>query len=162
MGKLEIEATLPVHPVVREVLLPKMTAFPSVFPGRSTMHVSPGTISKWVALVGTEAGIENLAPHRLRHTAIATVNDATGDLRLAQEFARHADITTTQIYTRVRRDRLLRAIDTLNYLGAWVSICWWGDRLVDRWRCCLGVFTGVGPHVCGCVRRECGYEEQLF
>ena len=34
-------------------------------------------------------------------------------------------------------------------LGAWVSICWWGDRLVDRWRCCLGVFTGVGPRVCG-------------
>ncbi len=47
-------------------------------------------------------------------------------------------------------------------LGAWVSICWWGDRLVDRWRCCLGVFTGVGPRVCGCLRRECGYEEQLF
>jgi len=35
---------------------------------------------------------------------------------MAQEFARHADITSTQIYTRVRRDRLLRAIDTLNYL----------------------------------------------
>jgi hypothetical protein len=43
----------------------------------------------------TKAGIPNLSPDRLRHTAIATVNDATGDLRTAQEFARHADIETT-------------------------------------------------------------------
>jgi site-specific recombinase XerD len=33
-----------------------------------------------------------------------------------QEFARHADISSTQIYARVTRQRLLRAINTLNYL----------------------------------------------
>ncbi len=117
LGKGDVEAVIPVHPVLGEqLLLPHMGAFPWVFPGRSSAHVSPGTIGHWIGYVGDEAGIPNLSPHRLRHTAIATVNDASGDLRMAQEFARHADIETTMIYTRVGIDRLKRAVDTLNFL----------------------------------------------
>ena len=116
LGKFSLEATVPVHPVLKRVLLPNMSVYPWLFPGRWTSHVTPATINSWVQAVGQAAGIENLAPHRLRHTAIATVNDATGDLRMAQEFARHADITSTQIYTRVTKQRLLTALDHLDYL----------------------------------------------
>lgn len=116
IGKGDVEAVIPVHPVLEDELRPHMGAFPWVFPGRASAHVSPGTIGSWVGIVGEEAGIPKLTPHQLRHTAIATVNDVSGDLRMAQEFARHADVETTMIYTRVGLDRLKRAIDTLNYL----------------------------------------------
>lgn len=116
IGKGDVEAVIPVHPVLETELLSHMGAFPWVFPGRSSAHVCAGTIAEWVKRVGERAGIPDLSPHRLRHTAIATVNDASGDLRMAQEFARHADIETTMIYTRVGIDRLKRAVDTLGFL----------------------------------------------
>ena len=116
LGKFSLEATLPVHPVLKRVLLPNMSGYPWVFPGRRASHVTPATINAWVRQVGDAAEVKKLSPHRLRHTAIATVNDATGDLRMAQEFARHADIETTQIYTRMTKDRLQSALEHLDYL----------------------------------------------
>jgi integrase/recombinase XerC len=116
VGKGDVEAVIPVHPVLSEELLPHLGACPWVFPGRSSAHVCAGTIGEWVGKVGDKAGIPNLSPHRLRHTAIATVNDASGDLRMAQVFARHADIETTMIYTRVGIDRLKSAVDALTFL----------------------------------------------
>ncbi len=117
LGKRDVEATLPVHQVLRDELADRMTLFPYVFPGRSSAHVSAGTINQWVGKVGDKAGVSGLSPHRLRHTAIATINDNTGDLRAAQEFARHADPNTTRIYTRVNTDRLKRAVEALRYVA---------------------------------------------
>ena len=115
LGKNDLEATIPVHPVVAGDL-PRRTAYVWLFPGRSSAHVRPETVTTWIAQIARDAKVDGVHPHRLRHTAIATVNDVTGDLRAAQEFARHADISTTQRYTRVGRDRLLRAVAALNYL----------------------------------------------
>jgi integrase len=52
-----------------------------------------------VKLVAREAGVEDVAPHRLRHVAVATVNDNTGNLRAAQDFARHMDSSSTETST---------------------------------------------------------------
>ena len=56
-----------------------------------------------------------VATHVLRHTAIATLNDATHDLRAAQEFARHLSPETTVLYTRVSRRRLVEAVAAIDY-----------------------------------------------
>lgn len=116
-GKGGVEATIPVHPVLAEQLAGHISIYRYVFPGRSTGHIAAGTISEWVRKAGEEADLPQLAPHRLRHTAIATINDETGDLRAAQEFARHADPATTQIYTRVNKQRLQRAVEALRYVA---------------------------------------------
>jgi site-specific recombinase XerC len=46
------------------------------------------------------------------------VNDTSGDLRVAQELARHASPETTAGYTRVSRKRMVAASASLSYASA--------------------------------------------
>jgi site-specific recombinase XerD len=47
-----------------------------------------------------------ITPHTLRHYFVTTVLRGTGNLRLAQELARHRSITSTQIYAHLASDEL--------------------------------------------------------
>ena len=109
-------ATLPVHGLLADELRNRVTAFVYVFPGaRGRAHVDPATIWNWTQEVALEAGISEIGVHQLRHTALATANDVTGDLRSVQTFARHADPATTSGYTRTTNTRLRAVVDALDY-----------------------------------------------
>lgn len=115
-GKGDFTATIPVHPQLAEYLAPLETRYRYLFPGhQGRAHVSPQAVWKWIRQLGEVVGIENLRPHQLRHTAIATVHDNTGDLRTASEFARHRRIETTMIYTRTMEATLRSAVYTIDY-----------------------------------------------
>lgn len=51
--------------------------------------------------------------HALRHTAISAVRRKTGDIRLAQRFARHANIATTVRYDHVSDEEVAAAVKDL-------------------------------------------------
>lgn len=51
--------------------------------------------------------------HSVRHSAITNLYEATRDIRLAQRFARHKSITSTQIYTHPTDEALFRAVQDL-------------------------------------------------
>ena len=117
IGKGDVEATLPVHPALRDELVLHRSAYVWLFPGsRNRAHVTPTTVWLWTRKVGSAAGIgDRLTTHELRHTALATANDATGDLRATQAFARHARPETTAIYTRATTERLTAVVNSLDY-----------------------------------------------
>ena len=59
-----------------------------------------------------QAGLDvAVHPHMLRHSFASHLLQSSGDLRAVQELLGHAQISTTQVYTRLDFQHLAKAYD---------------------------------------------------
>ena len=106
IGEIAIEALQRYLQLARPFLQKETTA-PQVFLNRSGLGLTRQGFWKIIKRRSQQAGIvKNITPHTLRHSFATHLLDNGADLRSVQTMLGHADISTTQIYTHVTRERL--------------------------------------------------------
>lgn len=84
----------------------------ALFIGRNGTRFSAHSVWKALKARSVKAGLAaTVHPHMLRHSFASHVLQSSSDLRAVQELLGHANITTTQVYTRLDFQHLAKAYD---------------------------------------------------
>lgn len=121
VGKGDKAGAVPIHPKVAAL----RAGYPARgfwFPGRNrstgATHVTGHTIHEHVTEHFRVATGTEVTMHALRHWFVTEVLRASGgNLRVAQELARHASVSTTELYTQVLSSERDAAVSGLPDLG---------------------------------------------
>jgi integrase/recombinase XerC len=104
-----VEAWLQVR---AEGLTPATADQTALFIGRHGTRLTAQAIWQRLRQRSLQAGLATpVHPHMLRHSFASHVLQSSGDLRAVQELLGHANITTTQVYTRLDYQHLAKAYD---------------------------------------------------
>jgi integrase/recombinase XerC len=114
-GKRRRERLCPIGPMAAHWLKcwipirePKLPREPALFLNHRGTRLSTRSVGRSMESHLLRAGLLNSAsPHTLRHSFATHLLDSGADLRSVQELLGHRNLTTTQIYTHVTKERLL-------------------------------------------------------
>jgi integrase/recombinase XerC len=83
-----------------------------LFVSRRGTRLTASQIRARLARRAVQAGVpSHVHPHMLRHSFASHILQSSGDLRGVQELLGHANITTTQVYTRLDFGHLSKVYD---------------------------------------------------
>lgn len=116
-GKGNKQRAVPVLPVVKAAIADYLSACPynpspttPLFLGKRGKKLDPAIFQRELRLLRRAIGLpESATPHAFRHSFATHLLSAGGDLRSIQELLGHASLSTTQRYTHVDKDRLMKA-----------------------------------------------------
>lgn len=117
LGKGSKRRTVPVGSVALKALqhwlsLRGTQPTAALFCGRGGTRLTSQSMWKRLRRRSLLAGLNTpVHPHMLRHSFASHVLQSSGDLRAVQELLGHANITTTQVYTRLDFQHLAKAYD---------------------------------------------------
>ncbi len=115
-GKGNKQRVVPVLPIVRQAIADYLDACPfgseekdPLFRGARGARLNAGVVQRQMRAIRARLGLpETATPHALRHSFATHLLGAGGDLRTIQELLGHASLSTTQRYTQVDSDHLMR------------------------------------------------------
>lgn len=119
LGKGSKQRTVPVGSKAIDALKqwlalrgPEFADQSALFIGRNGTRLTPQSIWQRLRRRSALAGLATpVHPHMLRHSFASHVLQSSGDLRAVQELLGHANITTTQVYTRLDFQHLAATYD---------------------------------------------------
>lgn len=84
----------------------------ALFVGARGARITPQVVWQRLRLRGLQSGVATpVHPHMLRHSFASHLLQSSGDLRAVQELLGHANIGTTQVYTRLDFQHLAQVYD---------------------------------------------------
>ncbi len=85
---------------------------PALFVSRRGTRLTASQVRSRLKALALQAGLPtHVHPHMLRHSFASHLLQSSGDLRAVQELLGHANITTTQVYTRLDFQHLAKVYD---------------------------------------------------
>ena len=92
--------------------VPSEDAARALFLGRYGTRLTPQSVWQRLQRRSAQAGMATpVHPHMLRHSFASHLLQSSGDLRAVQELLGHANISTTQVYTRLDFQHLAKVYD---------------------------------------------------
>ncbi len=118
-GKGNKQRVVPILPIVRDAIEIYIDACPfseepdkPLFVGARGGRLNAGVVQRQMRKVRAQLGLPDTAtPHALRHSFATHLLGAGGDLRTIQELLGHSSLSTTQRYTSVDAERLVKVYE---------------------------------------------------